>query len=186
MDHFEVTEALSTFQILVDNREQATPKAVERYKSFGVPYQRVTLNYGDYCGQITINDSDIYDTAQAVKPTCVIERKMNLDELAMCLTRERDRFRREFQRAQKAGARVYLLVENGSFEAILAGRYRSKFHPKAFMGSLCAWIVRYGIYLMFCDELTTPILIREIMASDRGHRLRIPSGNDDCPTALPE
>ena len=54
MDHFEVTEALSTFQILVDNREQATPKAVERYKSFGVPYKRATLNYGDYCGMILL------------------------------------------------------------------------------------------------------------------------------------
>ena len=84
MDHFEVTEVLNTFQILVDNREQATPKAVERYKSFGVPYKRATLNYGDYCGIITLNDSEIYDTAHSVKASCVIERKMSLDELAMC------------------------------------------------------------------------------------------------------
>ena len=50
MDHFEVTEALSTFRILVDTREQATPKAIERYEAFGVPYERTTLSYGDYCG----------------------------------------------------------------------------------------------------------------------------------------
>ena len=99
MDHFEVTEVLNTFQILVDNREQATPKAVERYKSFGVPYKRATLNYGDYCGIITLNDSEIYDTAHSVKASCVIERKMSLDELAMCFTRGRDRFRREMERA---------------------------------------------------------------------------------------
>ena len=171
MDHFEVTEVLTTFQILVDNREQATPKAVERYKSFGVPYKRATLNYGDYCGIITLNDSDIYDTAHSVKASCVIERKMSLDELAMCFTRGRDRFRREMERAASNGSTVYLLVENATYEGIIKHRYRSRFSPSAFLASLTAWTVRYNLRPIFCKADTSGQLIKEILYRDMKERL---------------
>jgi hypothetical protein len=171
MDHFEVTEVLDTFQILVDNREQTTPKAVERYKSFGVPYKRATLNYGDYCGQITLNDSDIYDTAQAVRPACVIERKMSLDELAMCFTRGRDRFRREMERAASNNSTVYLLVENATYEGIIKHRYRSRYNPTAFLASLTAWTVRYNLRPIFCKADTSGQLIKEILYRDMKERL---------------
>jgi len=166
-----VTEVLDTFQILVDNREQTTPKAVERYKSFGVPYKRATLNYGDYCGQITINDSDIYDTAQAVRPACVIERKMSLDELAMCFTRGRDRFRREMERAASNNSTVYLLVENATYEGIIKHRYRSRYNPTAFLASLTAWTVRYNLRPIFCKADTSGQLIKEILYRDMKERL---------------
>jgi hypothetical protein len=166
-----VTEVLDTFQILVDNREQSTPKAVERYKSFGVPYKRATLNYGDYCGQITINDSDIYDTAQAVRPACVIERKMSLDELAMCFTRGRDRFRREMERAASNNSTVYLLVENATYEGIIKHRYRSRYNPTAFLASLTAWTVRYNLRPIFCKADTSGQLIKEILYRDMKERL---------------
>ena len=171
MDHFEVTEVLNTFQILVDNREQATPKAVERYKSFGVPYKRATLNYGDYCGMITLNDSEIYDTAHPVKASCVIERKMSLDELAMCFTRGRDRFRREMERAASNNSTVYLLVENATYEGIIKHRYRSRFSPSAFLASLTAWTVRYNLRPIFCKADTSGQLIKEILYRDMKERL---------------
>ena len=171
MDHFEVTEVLNTFQILVDNREQATPNAVERYKSFGVPYKRATLNYGDYCGIITLNDSEIYDTAHSVKASCVIERKMSLDELAMCFTRGRDRFRREMERAASNNSTVYLLVENATYEGIIKHRYRSRFSPSAFLASLTAWTVRYNLRPIFCKADTSGQLIKEILYRDMKERL---------------
>ena len=171
MDHFEIAEALSTFRILVDNREQATPKAVERYKSFGVPFERATLNYGDYCGVITVNGSSIYDISKAVKAACVIERKMSLDELASCFTRSRDRFRREMERACSSGSKVYLLVENGSYEGIIKHRYKSRFRPSAFLASLTAWTVRYNIIPIFCKAETSGQIIKEILYRDMKERL---------------
>lgn len=171
MDHFEVDEVLRSFRILVDNREQNTPKAVERYKSFGVPYERATLNYGDYCGMITVNDSSIYDTGKAVKAVCVIERKMSLDELAMCFTRGRDRFRREMERATENGSTVYLLVENATYEGIINHRYRSKYNPKAFLASLTAWTVRYNLRPIFCKADTSGTVIKEILYRDMKERL---------------
>ena len=166
-----MAEALSSFRIVVDTREQETPKAVERYLSFGVPYERATLNYGDYCGLIDLNGSPIHDTTKAIKARCVVERKMNLDELAMCFTRGRDRFRREMERATANGATVFLLVEGGSYEAILNHRYRSRFNPTAFMASLVAWTVRYNLRPVFCKAETSGALIKEILYRDMKERL---------------
>ena len=171
MTNFEVQEVLDTFQIIVDNREHMTPKASERYKSFGVPYKFGTLSYCDYCGQITLPDGDLYQTGSAIRPACCIERKMSLDELAMCFTRSRDRFRREMERAAEAGSIVYLLIENGSYEAIINHRYRSRFLPNAFLASLTAWTVRYNLRLVFCKAETSGALIKEILYRDMKERL---------------
>lgn len=166
MDYFEQKEILDTFRIIIDTREQNTPRASERYKSFGVPVERAVLDYGDYCGLVTIDGAPIYDTATRIRARCVVERKMSLDELAMCFTRDRDRFRKEFQRASDNNAKVYLLVENGSWEAILNHRYRSRLHPNAFMATLTAWTVRYNIVPIFCKAGTSGKLIKELLYRD--------------------
>ena len=172
MDPFEVKATLKTFRVIVDTREQNTPSASERFGAFGVPTERATLAYGDYCGQVTFPDgSTLYDTTQTIKPLCAVERKMSLDELAMCFTRDRQRFRREFERASEAGAKMWLLVENGSWEAINGHRYRSRFHESALRASLIAWTVRYDLKHEFCRPDTSGSLIKEILYRDIKERL---------------
>lgn len=155
----------------MDTREQVTPRAKHRYRSFGVPYERGTLKYGDYSANITINEKPLYSVDRPIFSKCVIERKMSLDELAICFTSGRDRFEREFQRAQENGARVHLIVENGSFEKIQRHDYKSRFHPNAFLASLTAWVVRYNINLTFCQSMTSGMLIREFLYRDMKERL---------------
>jgi hypothetical protein len=91
---------------------------------------------------------------------------MDLDELAGCFTHDRKRFEAEMVRCQQNGGRMYLLIENGTWEHLLLGRYRSRFRPKAFLASVTAWMVRYDLQLVFCKEDTTPTLIREILYRD--------------------
>lgn len=168
----EAEAALETFTVLCDTREQDTARSRRRFRAMGAPVLRATLDFGDYAATVTLpGGRPLLDLSSRVRPLCVIERKMDLDELAMCLTRGRDRFRREMERARDVGATVWLLVENGNWEALLAGRYRSRFQPKAYLGSLVAWSVRYGMRVLFCDELTAPILIREILYRDLKERL---------------
>lgn len=171
MNGYEITEALGTFRIIADTREQNTPRAKERFKAFGVPIERATLSYGDYCAQITLPGGELFVTADTIKPACVIERKMSLDELAACFTRGRDRFRREFERARETGAKIYLLTEGGSFEAIINHRYRSKFNPSAFLASLTAWCVRYDATPIFCKADSSGRIIREVLFRDIKERL---------------
>ena len=172
MDPFEIKESLSTFRVIADTREQSTARAKERFQSFGVPVQRATLYYCDYCGNITLPDgSELLDVTQTLRPQCCIERKMSLDELAACFTRGRDRFRREFERATEAGAKVYLLVEGASWEALNNHRYRSKYNPEAFRASLIAWSIRYDMTPVFCKADSSGALIREILYRDIKERL---------------
>ena len=167
MDPFEIKESLSTFRVIADTREQSTARAKERFESFGVPVQRATLYYCDYCGNITLPDgSELLDVTQTLRPQCCIERKMSLDELAACFTRGRARFRREFERATEAGAKVYLLVEGASWEALNNHRYRSKYNPEAFRASLIAWSIRYDMTPVFCKADSSGALIREILFRD--------------------
>ena len=143
--------------ILVDTREQPSDRALKRYNAFQCPYRRQKLDFGDYSAEFTLPDG------QAVKVNAAIERKMNLEELSGCLTKDRDRFRREFERSQEAGASMYLLVENATWENLVNGKYKTKYNKNAFTGSITAWIARYDLKPIFCKAETSGRLIKEIL-----------------------
>lgn len=172
MTPFEIDETLKSFSVIYDTREHETGQARKRYESMGVPVERDKLEYCDYACNVMFPDgSRLHQPEEPINPPCAIERKQSLDELAMCFTRGRDRFRREFERARAAGAKVYLLVEEGSYEAIIRHRYRSKYNPAAFMASLIAWSVRYDMTPVFCKAETSGELIKEILYRDMKERL---------------
>lgn len=172
MTIFDQKAVLDSFEILHDSREQDTDRARRRYESFGVPHQRAVLNYGDYTYNAVLPDGNkIYDVSTTLSPACVVERKMNLDELANCFTQGRQRFRQEFERAQEHGSRIYLLCENANWENLLNGKYRSRFHANAFAASITTWIIRYNANLIFCKEETSGRLIKEILYRDLKERL---------------
>lgn len=168
----EIEEILGTMTILVDTREQRTERSLKRYKQFGVDWERRALDYGDYTFQCISDGKPLFpDDSEKVKSPCVIERKMNLDELAQCFTRERQRFKAEFERAKENHARVYLLVEDASWENLINGRYRSKYNSVAFLASILAWQVRYDMKIIFCKPETSGRLIKEILYRELKERL---------------
>lgn len=172
IDLFGAAEIMQSLEIIVDNREQRTPKAKERYDAFGVPYSKATLDYGDYCANVRLQSGEwLYDTSDRIRPICVIERKMSLDELAGCFGRGRERFQRELERAKDNRAKVYLLVENGSFEGIMFHRYRSALTTNAFLASLTAWMARYDLGVVFCKSDVSGRLIKEILYRDMKERV---------------
>ena len=171
MEAFEEQVILDSFEIIIDTREQPTKKAEERYKAFEVPHSRHTLSYGDYTYNLTLPGGKLHDTSVTVQPPCIVERKMDLDELAMCFTRSRARFQAEFERAKQNNARIYLLVENGSWEKLIGHKYRSKYNPVAFLASLTAWMVRYDLQVIFCSPLTSGRMIKELLYRDAKERL---------------
>lgn len=151
--------------ILVDTREQPSERAQKRYKAFARPYRRQKLDHGDYSAEFTLPDGNV----EIVK--AAVERKMNLEELSSCLTTDRDRFRKEFERAKNAETTMYLLVENATWENLVNGKYKTKFNRKAFLGSIMAWIARYDIKPIFCKAETSGQLIAEILYREMKKRL---------------
>lgn len=172
MDRFDIEDTLKSYRVIRDTREQLTARATERFAALGDSLECATLDYGDYCANITLPDGrNLYDTSARIFPACIVERKMSLDEAAACFTRERERFKREFERAGEAKAKIYLLIEGGSWEKIRRHSYRSRFKPKAFLASLTAWMARYDLTVIFCEPGTSGALIREILYRDIKERL---------------
>lgn len=172
MEFIDIKGCLDSMSIVVDNREQPSKRSEQRYSSFGVPYKRQTLSYGDYTYNFTLPDGrPLYEANTTILPDVCIERKMNLEELSGCFCQNRDRFEREFERAKQNNASVYLLVENASWENLVNGRYHTKFNPKAFLGSLSAWMARYNCKVVFCKSETSGKLIREILYRELKEKL---------------
>lgn len=154
MHPVEVKSALESMVCLVDTREQGTPRLRARLKEIGCPWERKKLNFGDYsvkCDAIDLSE------------TIAVERKMDLDELCNCYCKERKRFEREFERAKQAGAKVYLLIEDGSWEDAYSGKYRSRMSPESLVASIQAWLARYNCQVIFCRQHTTGKLIHDIL-----------------------
>lgn len=157
MHPVDINNCLNSMVILIDTREQPSERAEKRYKSFLCSHEKQKLNYGDYSAKFLNSDNEWQQIKVAV------ERKMHLEELAMCFTRDRKRFEAEFERAKADGATMYLLVEDASWENLINGKYRNKFNPKAFLASLTAWVARYDLKLIFCKHEISGTLIREIL-----------------------
>lgn len=173
MGPVDIEACLDSLVVIVDKREQPSERAERRYKAFGSPYRRATLNYGDYAYNFQKPDGEWFfnEEETTIAAPVVIERKMDLVELSGCLCQQRERFEREFQRAKDHGATVYLLVEDANWENLLNGRYKTKFHPHAFEASLLAFIARYDIKPIFCKKETSGKLIHDILFRELKERL---------------
>lgn len=153
----EVLTALEGMVCLVDSREQQTKSLERRLHMIGVPHERKKLDCGDYSAKFPLPSGEWIQVSSAV------ERKMSLDELANCYCQQRGRFQREFERAKASGTKLYLLVENATWESLYAGNYRSKMNPKSFTASLLAWLARYDCQIIFCRAELSGKLIHDIL-----------------------
>ena len=165
---YEIEKALEELTIIADTREQDTEAFRRRFNAAGVPVVRQKLDFGDYSAVVKINGEEF-----TLENQVVIERKMSFDELCICFGKERQRFQREFTRAKEADARIYLLVENGTWENAFLGRFRSKLNPEAFTASIAAWTARYNLIPLFCKPETTGRLIVLVLKYEMREKLRM-------------
>lgn len=177
MNYQQTDEVMKSFKIYVDDREKETEALQERISHFGCPAEWHRLNFGDYSATVQLPNG----TEHTLENTVVIERKMDLPELCKCFTSERDRFKREFERAKEAGAKVYLLIERGSWEWAYSGAYRSKMSPKSLIGSLTTWLARYNCQIIFCQQKTTGQLIYDILFHEMRESLYNLDAKGDAP-----
>lgn len=163
----EIEQALKTLTILVDTREQPNQRYKQRIMSMGVPFERKKLNFGDYSAKVKLPSEDELSLENAVS----VERKMSFDEICNCYCQQRKRFVREFERAGEAGAKIYLLIENGSWENAYRGAYNSRMSPQALVASLTAWLARYNCQIIFCKPALSGRLIKELMYREMKEKL---------------
>ena len=110
MDDLTIDNVLDTMQIIVDTREQPNPRFHKRVSQFKHTWIREKLNYGDYSCKYTMPSGEVFNFSATV----CIERKQDLEELCMCMGKQRKRFTAEFERAKADNCKVYLLVEKAT------------------------------------------------------------------------
>ena len=148
LDPLEAEECLRNMVYCIDSRERPT-KALEKRLEYLQPNVRETLNAGDYTAKTLLPDGTWFYVPVA------IERKYALTEIAGNLTRERERFRAEFNRACERGTRLYILIEQSSWEDAYAGAYRSQMKPQSLIASLLTWMARYRCPILMCKRPET-------------------------------
>lgn len=126
----DTTEAVASDEMVVavDTREQ-------RPWTFPTS-QRVTLTTGDY-------------SAIGLEHRIAIERKSKPDAYGS-LGRGRKRFEREWVRLGELDYAA--VVIESTLDDFLQPPPRSLLHPRAAVGTLASWSVRYGVHVMFADD----------------------------------
>jgi hypothetical protein len=79
----------------------------------------------------------------------VVERKANLDEYAGNQANERDRIKKEFTLAPKEKV---LLIENGSYQDMVEGNYRSNYSAQSYYGTIHSFWHEYGLPVVFMPD----------------------------------
>ena len=153
--------------VIVDSREK--PKAIERtlqyFSDHGIEYEVSKLLFGDYMDWN--------------RPGVVVDRKQNIAELAKNCTVEHERFRREMDKARKAGATLVVLVEQNrykdrgewvevdSIEDLLRwSSPHTMVRGEKVYQVLASWTAKYPLRVVFCDKRSTGRKIVEILYSD--------------------
>jgi len=159
--------------IIIDTREK--PKAIEGiikyFGTVGIEYERSKLLFGDYMDWN--------------RPGIVIDRKQNIAELAKNCTVESDRFKREMEKAKKAGATLIILVEQNRYkdrdewihvhgieDLLTWSSPNTMVRGEKIYRVLASWCAKWPIRVEFCDKRQTghkivDLLYGEISTNER-------------------
>ena len=150
----EITRLLKEMVIVTDSREQVNGHVLGYFDKYKIAHTSRKLDTGDY--SVMIGDTTF-------ETDVCIERKASIDEIAGNFTASRQRFEDEFMRAKASDLKVFLLIENCTWQDILSHNYVSQLKPQSLMASLLAWQVRFNVTLIFCQPEQTGQIIHGIL-----------------------
>ncbi len=120
------------FTILIDKRE----KLPYSFQGYPVETKQAHLKTGDY-------------SMEGYENKITVERKSK-EDLYGSLGKNRDRFKKEFERLSKF--EYAALVIESSLSGLLIPPPRSQLKPRAVIQSLISWSIRYRVYIFFSDN----------------------------------
>ena len=150
--------------LLIDTREKprAIQNIIKTLEESNIVYESTKLLFGDFMDWN--------------RPQIVIDRKQNIAELAKNCTIEHVRFKREMEKAQKAGATLVILVEQNRYKSgdkwihvddisdlLLWDSPHTTIRGEKVFRVLRSWQSKYPIRVEFCDKRSTGKRIIEII-----------------------
>jgi ERCC4-type nuclease len=135
------------FTFLCDTREKKNNHIIDYFKENDIKYANKKLDVGDYSIGIIEEGKKV-----SFEDQIVVERKgsgdTGLDELATNLTKRRKQFVNEISH----NIEIHLVIEDGSWEKLFKGQYRSNMNIKAYVASLMTFLHRYNIHIHMVER----------------------------------
>jgi ERCC4-type nuclease len=151
----QISDVIADMVILVDTREQKNQHITTYFDKNAIKYRVEKLDTADYSIILP------HYPELGLDKQFLVEKKNSLDEIVGNFTKDRERFKREFERVN--GEHLHLVIENATWRKLLSGSYRSKLPSKSFMASLLTWSIRYNFKVWFCTPADTGELIYNIL-----------------------
>lgn len=147
----EIETILKTLVIVIDTREKVNDHILNYLHGKDIKFITRKLDTGDYGCMIPKNDElgimrDVY------LDTC-LERKNSIDEITGNLQKDtRTAFENELIRS-KDKPFVLLCEDADGYAKMLKGEYRSKYDPKALLGTLKTFEARYQFSIVYLNKI---------------------------------
>lgn len=152
----EIGKILKGMTILVDTREKKNDHILEYFNSNGISWKIQKLSYGDY-------GVEFPDEYSHLNNCVVVEKKNGIDEINGNFTKKREQFHNEFRRANEAGSKIHLLIENATWKKIANGSYRSTIAPNSVIASILVFSNMYDAPVWFVGKDESPMLIYKLL-----------------------
>jgi hypothetical protein len=143
-------EILSSMVVIVDTAEQVYDHITDVLDQQGIKWVRQNLDYGDYSFIIE---------GKSYEKEIVIERKAHMEELSGNFSEGRERFGKEFERANKDNAKMILMVEDGSYDKLIKHKYNTDMNVESYKATLFTFKARYGISFEFVESHLSAMFI---------------------------
>lgn len=136
--------------IYVDTREKSNSWITKQWDEQGIIYKSKKLDSGDYAPFIPKNEALGIDEEISFDGFISIERKNSATELAGNFGKNRERFKREFERNK---GKMIVMVEGSSYADICKGEYKSDLKPLSFVASIHSFQDKYDVPFVFIDKM---------------------------------
>ncbi|RPJ79831.1 MAG: hypothetical protein EHM20_00130 [Alphaproteobacteria bacterium] len=147
-------EWLKKITIIIDTREKKNDHIVKVFNKMNIKYENKKLESCDYAFKY-----NYYDSNEISK--CIIERKNSLDELSQNFTKNRARFKKEFEKLSEDNC-IHLVIENNTLDDLIKGNYSSSINRNSFIASLLSFELRYNIKVHFISSNYTAFWIAKL------------------------
>jgi len=146
----QIKKLADSIVILIDTREKQNKHILKFLDYENIKYQSYTFKFADYSFMLPANKKlgiaeDVYFDNRMV-----IERKNSIEELCGNIGTNRERFKRELDKAGRS--KFTLLIENATYAQMVQGKYKSKVSIASLIATLATFEARYNIIVKFMPE----------------------------------
>lgn len=159
-----IERLLKHIVVLVDTREQENQHIIDYFNANKISWKKQALDYGDYSAMLPKNEELGLPFDITLEHSISLERKNSLNEISNNLSNKRAQFEVEFEKARRDKAKVYLLIENASWDNIFSREYETMFNANSFYNSLLSFENKHNLNIHFIRKDNMGMHIYKILA----------------------